>query len=201
MSGPVVRRIRPSEADELRRVRLAMLEDAPDAFHSRLEDEAAEPREFWADRARRAAAGDTVATFVAVEAGTHLGSATGLRLDPGEPALLVAMWVDPAARGRGLGRLLVEAVCAWAERCEASSVELGRAGAQHPCDPALPARRVLGRGRPHPAEAAPELNELRMARRLDRRPDGPVITGCAPPWPGMTRWPPSRRCPSATSVR
>jgi GNAT superfamily N-acetyltransferase len=175
VSDPVVRRIRPSEADELRRVRLAMLEDAPDAFHSRLEDEAAERAEFWADRARRAASGDTVATFVAVEHGRHLGSATGLRLDPAQPALLVAMWVDPAARQRGLGRLLVEAVCAWAERSGSGAVELDVRELNRP---AIELYRRAGFwviAGPHPSEAAPELNELRMARRLDRPPDGPVI--------------------------
>ena len=172
----MVRRIRPSEADELRRVRLAMLADAPDAFHSRLEDEAAEPAGFWADRVRAAAAGEEVATFVAVCDGRHLGSATGLRPDPDAPALLVAMWVEPAARGGGLGRALVEAVCGWAKRCGSASVELD---VREHNRPALDLYRRAGFtvvAGPHPAQAAPHLNELRMARRLDRAPDGPVVS-------------------------
>jgi ribosomal protein S18 acetylase RimI-like enzyme len=175
VSGVVVRRLRPSEVDELRRVRLAMLADAPDAFHSRLEDEAAEPRQFWEDRARRAAIDEEVATFVAVEGDRHLGSATGLRLGPDEPALLVAMWVEPAARRRGLGRELVEAVCAWAERGGAKTVELDvREHNRAAIDLYRRAGFEVAAG-PHPAAAAPDLMELRMARPLDRPQDGPVI--------------------------
>ena len=175
MSDLVIRRIRPFESEELRRVRLAMLEDAPEAFHSRLEEEAAEPPVFWADRAVRAAGDDTVATFVAVEQGRHLGSATGLRLAPDDPALLVAMWVEPAARGRGLGRGLVDAVCAWAERMGAASVELD---VREHNRTAIELYRRAGFSviaGPHPSDAAPELMELRMARALHRAPDGPVI--------------------------
>ena len=175
MSGALVRRLRPFEADELRRVRLAMLADAPDAFHVRLEDEAGEPPEFWAERARTASMGDRVATFVAVGDGRHLASATGLWLERDEPALLVAMWVEPPARGRGLGRSLAEAVCAWAERIGARSVELDvREHNRHAIDLYTRAGFAVVGG-PHPAEAAPELNELRMARPLHRQPDGPVI--------------------------
>ena len=175
MSGVIVRRVRPSEWEELRRVRLAMLADAPDAFHSRLDEEAAEPPAFWRERASRAAVDGGVATFVAVEEGRHVGSATGLRPGPDRPALLVAMWVDPAARGRGLGLDLVEAVCAWAERRGASSVELD-VREQNEAAARLYRRagfRVIAG--PHPAAGAPHLNELRMARRLDRAPDGPVV--------------------------
>ncbi len=175
MSGVVVRRLRPSEADELRRVRLAMLEDAPNAFHSRLDEEAAEPPRFWEDRARRAALDDAVATFVAVEGRRHLGSATGLRPGRGVPAALVAMWVEPAARNRGLGRELVEAVCAWAERAGSTAVELD---VREHNRAAIALYRRAGFeviAGPHPAAAAPELMELRMARPLDRPPDGPVI--------------------------
>lgn len=175
MNGVLVRRVRPFEADQLRRVRLAMLGDAPDAFHSRLEDEAAEPPEFWADRARTAAIGDRVATFVAVEDGRHVASATGLWLDRNEPALLVAMWVEPPLRGRGLGLALAESVCAWAERIGAASVELDvREHNRHAIDLYTRAGFAVVGG-PHPAEAAPELNELRMVRPLHRQPDGPVI--------------------------
>ena len=38
-----MRRVRVDEVDELRRVRLAMLLDTPDAFASRHADEAAQP--------------------------------------------------------------------------------------------------------------------------------------------------------------
>jgi len=175
VSGVVVRRLRPSEAEELRRVRLAMLADSPDAFHSRLDEEAAEPPAFWEDRARRAAGDLGVATFVAVDGERHLGSATGLRLGEDRAALLVAMWVEPAARGRRLGSELVEAVCAWAKRVGATTVELDvREHNRAAIDLYRRAGFEVIAG-PHPAAAAPELMELRMARPLDRPPDGAVI--------------------------
>ena len=173
--GVEVRRIRPAEAAQLRELRLAMLLDAPDAFASRHQDEAAEPLTFWDDRARLSACGDRVATFVAVEQGLHLGSATGLWFDHDGPALLVAMWVRPAQRGCGLGLALADAVCGWAERIGADHIELDVREHNHAAIALYRRAGFAVTAGPHPAEAAPQLNELRMARRLDRPPDGPVV--------------------------
>ena len=119
-----MRRVRVDEVDELRRVRLAMLLDTPDAFASRHADEAAQPYEFWQERAAIAAQSSQVATFHVVADGRHVGSATGLRLDPARAADLVAMWVEPEWRRHGIGQRLVEGVCRWAARQGSVSIEL-----------------------------------------------------------------------------
>ena len=170
-----MRRVRVDEVDELRRVRLAMLLDTPDAFASRHADEAAQPYEFWQERAAIAAQSSQVATFHVVDGGRHVGSATGLRLDPARAADLVAMWVDPEWRRRGIGQRLVEGVCRWAARQGSVSIELD---VRELNTGALDLYRRCGFeviAGPHPAEAAPDLMELRMRRWLDVPPPGPVV--------------------------
>lgn len=170
-----MRRVRVDEVDELRRVRLAMLLDTPDAFASRHADEAAQPDEFWQERAAIAAQSSQVATFHVVHGDHHVGSATGLRLDPARAADLVAMWVDPKWRRRGIGQRLVEGVCRWAARQGSASIELD---VRELNTGALDLYRRCGFeviSGPHPAEAASEVMELRMRRWLDVPPTGPVV--------------------------
>ena len=107
--------------------------------------------------------------------GRHVGSATGLRLDPARAADLVAMWVEPEWRRRGIGQRLVEGVCRWAARQGSASIELD---VRELNTGALDLYRRCGFeviAGPHPAEAAPDLMELRMRRWLDVPPPGPVV--------------------------
>lgn len=174
MSGVVVRRLRAGEEQEARRVRLAALLDAPDAFAMRYEQQVAEPLEYWQTRVRDAAAGDRIATYVAVDGERHVGTVTGVNGEREGMVWLVAMWVEPPARGVGVGAALIEAVCAWARRIGAGEVELD-VREQNRAALALYRRSgfevVAG---PYPAPQAPELMELRMRRRL-APPDGPII--------------------------
>jgi ribosomal protein S18 acetylase RimI-like enzyme len=173
--APRVRRIRSGETAEVRRLRLAMLEDAPEAFHTRYEDEAAQDDAFWEERTLTGALAARAATFVAADGDRHFGSVTGLRPDDDEPALLVAMWVEPAARHAGWGAQLVEAVCRWARRQGSSSIELD---VRELNAAAIDLYRRCGFevfSGPAPAPGNPELMELRMRRRLDVPPDGPVV--------------------------
>ena len=169
-----MRRVRVDEVDELRRVRLAMLLDTPDAFASRHADEAAQPYEFWQERAAIAAQSSQVATFHVVDSGRHVGSATGLRLDPARAADLVAMWVDPDGAGAGSGY-------AWARPVPLGGApgqhldRAGRAGAEHGRTDLYRRSGFEVIAGPHPAEAAPDLMELRMRRWLDLPPPGPVV--------------------------
>lgn len=107
-----VRRLRADEAPLLRDIRLRALQDAPHAFGSTYAREVAFADAEWEARARRAAAAEEVATFVAEPAA---GIATGALSDE-DPGLahLFGMWVAPEARGRGLAVVLLDAVIAWA---------------------------------------------------------------------------------------
>jgi GNAT superfamily N-acetyltransferase len=107
-----VRRVRADEWQALRDTRLRALADAPDAFATRVEEARERPDEWWIDWARKSAAGDGQAMFLAWEGEAPVGIAG--TFPEGERRWLIAMWTDPAARGRGVGRALVEAIATFA---------------------------------------------------------------------------------------
>ena len=109
--------IRPVRADEWtrwREVRLRMLRDDVDFFSTRYEDMVREPESTWRNWVADAAAGDEKTLFVAEVNGRWLGVVGAFaRVNPLE-VQLISMWVDPAARGRGLAQQLIRAVAEWA---------------------------------------------------------------------------------------
>jgi GNAT superfamily N-acetyltransferase len=132
----VVRRIRPDEGAALREVRLAALADAPSAFGSTYARESSLSSEDWADRALAGSAGSERAMFFAVAGDGIVGLVGGYRPEPTSSRIeLVSMWTHPAARRKGVGRLLVDAVVDWARTSGAQAVELwvtrGNVGAEN----------------------------------------------------------------------
>jgi len=109
-----IRRVRPDEWRRWREVRLRMLRDDADFFSTRYDDMVREPDATWRDWVAGAAAGEEKTLFVAEEDGRWLGVVGAFaRVDPLE-VQLISMWVDPAARGRGLAQKLIRAVAGWA---------------------------------------------------------------------------------------
>jgi dihydropteroate synthase len=104
-----------------REVRLRALADAPEAFgetlaHAHTRDEAS-----W----RAMVAPDPSRVLLAAEdAGVVLGTAVVRLAADARLANLYAMWVAPEARGRRVGRALVEAAHRWARFAGASSLAL-----------------------------------------------------------------------------
>ena len=115
-----VRRLRPEDAEALRQVRLRALRDAPGAFWTTYDREAA----YEADEWRRWI--DTAALFIAEDGAGGAGGMAGGIADPEDPAgaLLIAMWVSPHHRGSGLADRLVAAVAAWAAAERRSTLRL-----------------------------------------------------------------------------
>lgn len=116
--------VRETVADDwqaLRGIRLAALRDAPYAFGSTYEREAAFDEADWLGRI--ASGGSFLAYLPEVNASDPAGLAGGY---PESPATveLVAMYVRPSARGRGVGEALVAAVIDWARARDAASVHL-----------------------------------------------------------------------------
>lgn len=108
----MVRRLAPDDWPAARDVRLAALLDAPDAYASTYDREAAFTERDWRGRLTRSDA----ATLHAELDGRDAGTATlvpGLSGDA-EVGDLVAMWVTPTARGRGVGDALLVAALGWA---------------------------------------------------------------------------------------
>lgn len=114
-SGILIRRAHAEEWQALRALRLEALARAPHAFSSTLAHEQALSDNDW--RARAALnAGDEKPCFVGEEDGALCGMAVGASGPAPDQAWLMGMYVVEAARGRGLGAALVEAVARWAIR-------------------------------------------------------------------------------------
>lgn len=94
----------------LREVRLAALADAPYAFGSTLAREEAFDEAEWRRRLE-------TGLWVAAVDGDGPAGLVGLYTPAGEPPMLIAMWVGPGHRGRGVGDLLITEVL----RCAAES--------------------------------------------------------------------------------
>lgn len=101
-----------------RDVRLAALRDAPYAFSSKLEDEVKLGQEQWQQRL------SARSQFVALVEGAVVGTVGGIVLPDGLSAELISMWVDPGARGQGVGDGLVAAVLDWAATAGLGEVRL-----------------------------------------------------------------------------
>jgi GNAT superfamily N-acetyltransferase len=105
----------------LRDIRLAALRDAPDAFGSTYEAQAAYVEADWQ---RRISRGGTFLAYVPeVCASEPAGLAGGFQESP-DTVELVSMYVRPRARGRGVGEALVARVVSWAGGRSARSVHL-----------------------------------------------------------------------------
>lgn len=162
-----VRRLRADEGARLRAIRLRALANAPAAFGDTLAAATTRPEDDWRTRATNAAAGGRYALFVAEEQGHWFGLAGGLFEDetPDE-AELVSMWVDPAARGRGLGRRLVEVVTDWARAHGAVRMRLWVTEGNAPAVALYERFGFSFTGEAGPLPSNPALRELAMRRPL-----------------------------------
>jgi len=107
--GPIeIRRLDQDQAAEYRSIRLEALERSPEAFGSTLAAEEAQPLSWFQDRLASSM------VFGAFHGPSLLGVA-GFAIQQGQKrehkGILWGMYVRPAARSAGVGKLLVEAVC------------------------------------------------------------------------------------------
>jgi GNAT superfamily N-acetyltransferase len=121
----VIRRLRPGEAGLFKDLRLRALEESPTAFADSLTEVAAQPPEYWDKLTASVTRADGQVMFVAEEDGRAIGLVFGL-FDRDDASLghLGGMWVEPAARRRGVGRALADAVIAWARERKLRALEL-----------------------------------------------------------------------------
>lgn len=101
-------------------MRLAALTEAPDAFGSTVADwtGSGDLEERWRERLTA-----VPLNLLADLDGRAVGMASATAPDNGEVEL-ISMWVAPAARGRGVGTRLIEAIVAWAGAERATRVAL-----------------------------------------------------------------------------
>jgi ribosomal protein S18 acetylase RimI-like enzyme len=144
----------------MRDIRLDALREAPYAFASTYDREAAYPEQTWQERA---AAGNTFLAHLPESGSQPAGLVAAIELVPGELEL-VSMWVRPQARGRQVGSKLVEGVMEYARAQGAPRVHLWVTESNKP------ARRLYERcgftptGERQPLPSDPALMELGMAR-------------------------------------
>jgi RimJ/RimL family protein N-acetyltransferase len=166
---PIVRSIRPDELEVYREFRLRALAEAPYAFSDSLAAARARPESFWVERVAQTSAGVTSVLFVAVEPSIDrwLGM-TGCYLDEHDPpdAMVVSVWVDPVARGRGLAGRLVLAARDWARERSVQRLMLWVVATNGPARRVYEAAGFAYTGTKHPLPSDPSLDEVEMAMAL-----------------------------------
>jgi GNAT superfamily N-acetyltransferase len=105
-----VRQMQSADWKELREVRLRALADAPGAFASTLEREAAYPDDVWRQRAQ---GGPASTNFIVRQDGAGVGMAAVIAEPAPGRMQLVGMWVDPHHRRRGVAQALIAEVVRW----------------------------------------------------------------------------------------
>ena len=108
-----IRRLHPADAQDYRTIRLAALETDPDAFGASHQDEAARPMAASAERLA------TSAVFGAYAGGGIVGMAAFKRHDghkEDHKAFVWGVFVQPAWRGQGVSRALMDALLAAADQ-------------------------------------------------------------------------------------
>jgi len=113
-----VQRLSPDSWRTYQEVRLAALREAPNAFGSKWEDEAALDEDAWRERLRERA------QFAAYSEDVVVGIVGGADSEDGRTVHLVSMWVDPRWRGQGVGDHLVKVVLDWARERGCDEVRL-----------------------------------------------------------------------------
>ena len=169
----LVRDIRVDDWQLLREARLAALAEAPYAFGSTYAREAAFTEEQWVDRIA-----GRPATFFGYADRGHQANPLAPASTAGEPdglagvyvedgdADLVSLWVRPAARGLGVGQVLVRAAALWAGERGFPALQLWVTEANGP------ARRLYERcgftptGERQPLPSDPAQPEIRMSLSL-----------------------------------
>lgn len=149
----------PDDWAMFRALRMTALSQAPYAFSSTLEGERQLGEAAW--RAKLA----TRAQFVARDPdGSPLGTAGAFR--EADAIELISMWVEPRARGRGVGAALVERVVAHARAVGCREVHL-HVAADNPTAERLYARCSFTRtGVVEPIRIGEPRLEARMVRTL-----------------------------------
>ncbi|HRB04824.1 MAG TPA: GNAT family N-acetyltransferase [Ilumatobacteraceae bacterium] len=162
-----VRRIEPTDAAALRRVRLAALLDEPAAFGSTYELESVRTDEDWAQRAAAGSAGSQQVTFFGDIDGELVGLVGAYRDAPASGCVhLVSMWVAPSARRQGIGRHLIASVVTWAHGTNATDVSLWVTKGNAAAEDLYKAAGFAPTGEVQPLPSDPRRDEIEFALYL-----------------------------------
>lgn len=159
-----IRQIGADDWRALRDIRLAALQDAPQAFASTYGREAAFAEADWL---RWISRGDTFLAYAPELGAAPVGIVGGYDGEPGTIEL-ISMWISPEARGRGTGRALVEAVVGRARAKGMTRVHLWVAESNRSARLLYERCGFRQTAERQPLPSNPQLPEIGMARSLDR---------------------------------
>jgi ribosomal protein S18 acetylase RimI-like enzyme len=128
-----VRTFAPNEWHIYKDLRLRALADSPDAFSRTLVEEQVRSDDVWIKRIEQGATSGWDLPLLAEVDGTPAGLAWG-RIESDYPSVanLYQVWVAPNYRHLGIGKMLLDAIIAWAKAKNAKYLELGVTSADSP---------------------------------------------------------------------
>lgn len=162
-----LRRIGPEDGPLLKALRLAALEQSPEAFSASYDDELMRGDEDWRARAVAGASGNDRATFFAEDAEGAVGLVGGYRPDPTSTHVeLVSMYVTPRARRAGVGLRLVAAIVDWARQVGVTEVQVGVTSGNTPAEDLYRSCGFSPNGATRPLPSDPSRTEVRLTRQV-----------------------------------
>jgi GNAT superfamily N-acetyltransferase len=156
-----LRRLAPHETEPLRELRLRALRDDPGAFAETYEEARARPAEDWASWA----ADPARVIVVACDGDAWVGMVV-CREREARRTWLTALWVDPAARGTGLGARLIDAVAEWSRERGAIALELSVTTNNEAAAELYARTGFVPTGQVRPLPADPSRTEVFLTRPL-----------------------------------
>jgi ribosomal protein S18 acetylase RimI-like enzyme len=157
-----LRVVGPDDWRAMRDIRLDALRDAPYAFASTYDREAAFPDQTWQERAR---SGNTILAYRPESGEEPVGLVASIEEAPGQLGL-VSMWVRPEARGAHVGSALVEAVVEVARSRRLPRVRLWVTESNKAARRLYEQCGFAPTGERQPLPSDPGLMELAMAREV-----------------------------------
>ena len=120
----IVRALTHDEWEIFRDLRHRSLGDSPDAFRPTEGETLSIPDDEWKDIVASTTTSPYGLLVVAEHQREPVGTAFGRIDDDGHSVHVGAMWVDPTARGLGIGRALLDACLDWGTNAGATRVSL-----------------------------------------------------------------------------
>jgi ribosomal protein S18 acetylase RimI-like enzyme len=120
-----VRKLTSKDWKLYKTIRLRSLEESPTSFSSTYESEKEFSKGRWIERISATNKAHQSHPIVAEVSGKAVGVAAGvIHTELDDRAKIYQMWVEPEFRNRGIGKLLLGNIVAWAKELGVSAIEL-----------------------------------------------------------------------------